>query len=747
MGLIVKIGADISQFERDMKKATKDISYVGDKFASVGSSMTAKVTAPIVGVGTAAVATGMNFDKAMSNVQAVSGATGDDFTKLRDLAKDMGSTTQFSASEAAEALGYMGMAGWKTEDMIAGLPGVLNLAAAGGTDLAVASDIVTDAMTALGMSADKTGDFVDVMSATITNSNTNVEMMGETLKYVGPVAGTLGINMEDLSLAIGLMANAGIKGSQSGTALRSGLTNLVKPTDQMQAAMDKYGVAIVKNSEGQVDMMGTINLLREKLGGLDETTQANALATIFGKEAMSGWAAVVNASETDFNKLSGAISDSSGKAGEMATTMNDNLWGAMKSLLSALEGLAIEFSDVLAPAIRAVTEKVTEVVRWFAGLDDGTKKVIVVFALLVASIGPILLMVAGMIKMFKTAIMIKGALAVASGVLSTAIAGISLPVLAVVGVIAGLIAIGVALYKNWDTVKEKATEIWNKITEVCSVAWEGIKNAVQVGIMFVVELIKGAFTLITLPFQLIWQNCKDFLIPIWEQMKQKVSEGINWIKEKITNIGNNIKAFWSGLWNGIKTFLSPIWQGIKGLVSEGMNFIKGIISNVGGGISSFFSGMWNGLKNSAKSGIDFIKNTVKNGLDMVKGFFDKLKLKFPKIKLPHFKINGEFSLAPPSVPKLGVDWYSSGGIFTKPTVFGGVGVGDAINGRGNGPEAVLPIKKLPELLGLDKQSSMPSEITTVVNLDGREIARATSGYMDTALRKNRDSRSRANGGR
>ena len=278
-GALNGVSNDISKISKDFEGLKK----VGEGVSNIGKKLTMGLTLPIAGIGAASAKTAMEFEAGMNEVSAISGATGKDLEKLKNLAKDMGASTKFSASESAEALTYMGMAGWKTEDMLSGLPGILNLASAGGTDLATTSDIVTDGLTAMGLTAKDTDKFVDIMASTCSNANTNIELMGETLKYVGPVAGSLGIEMDDLSVAIGLMGNAGLKGSQAGTSLRAGLTNLVKPTKEMRNAMEKYGVELVKNSDGSVNLMGTMENLRSTLGGLDQTTQAAALASIFGK--------------------------------------------------------------------------------------------------------------------------------------------------------------------------------------------------------------------------------------------------------------------------------------------------------------------------------------------------------------------------------------------------------------------------------------------------------------------------------
>lgn len=399
---MISVANGLNDFNNRSLSASDRFNALGNSMKTVGGGLTKAITLPLVGIGTASVMTAAKFEAGMSEVKAITGATGSDFKKLEDQAKDLGATTKFSATDAAEGMKYFGMAGYKTDQIMSALPATLDLAAAGGTDLGITCDIVSDAMTGLGMSANETGKFTDIMAATVTNANTNIELMGETLKYAGPVAGTLGINMADLSVAIGLMGNAGIKGSQAGTALRGGLTNLVKPTDDMEAAMKKYGVQLVKNDDGSVNLMNTMKLMRSNLGELDQATQAQALATIFGKEAMSGWAAVVNASDKDFDKLTQAIAGSEGKAKDMAEIMQDNLQGALTNLGSALEGAAISIGEALLPVIKTLTEWIQKAVDWFNNLDSGTKTTIVTIGGLIAVIGPLILIVGSLITAFTT---------------------------------------------------------------------------------------------------------------------------------------------------------------------------------------------------------------------------------------------------------------------------------------------------------------------------------------------------------
>lgn len=319
-----------------------------------------KKTAAAVGVASVAAAkktidVGKSFETGMSEVQAISGASGKDLEKLSAKAKQMGATTKFSATESATALKYMAMAGWKTNQMVSGLSGVMNLAAASGEDLGTVSDIVTDSMTAFGLKAKDSGHFADVLAKASSSSNTNVAMMGETFKYVAPLAGSMKYSIEDTATAVGLMANAGIKGSQAGTELRSILTRLVKPPKDAAAALSALGVSTTKADGSMKPMRQTMAELREKFSGLTDSQKSQYAAAIAGQEAMSGLLAIVNASDSDFNKLQKAIDNSSGAAKKQADIMNNNLQGALYDLGSAAEAVGIGiYEDIKTPLTKAV---------------------------------------------------------------------------------------------------------------------------------------------------------------------------------------------------------------------------------------------------------------------------------------------------------------------------------------------------------------------------------------------------------
>lgn len=332
--------------------AKEGIGAMGVALGSLISQMAMRAVDKLKELATSTIEVGMSFDSAMSKVQAVSGATGKEYDTLKEKALQMGSSTKFTASEAAEAFNYMAMAGWKTGDMLDGIEPILNLAAAAGADLATTSDIVTDALTAMGYSAKDAGRLTDVMAAASSNANTNVELMGETFKYVAPVSGALGYSMEDLALGIGLMANAGIKGEQAGTSLRSVLTRLASPPKDAAEAMNELGISIT-NTDGTMKPLNQIIIeLKKSFAGLNEQQKAQMANSIAGKNAMSGFLALVNGSDADFNKLSTAINNSSGAAAKMAQTMNDNLGGDLISLKSKFEGVQISIYKGLEPALR-----------------------------------------------------------------------------------------------------------------------------------------------------------------------------------------------------------------------------------------------------------------------------------------------------------------------------------------------------------------------------------------------------------
>lgn len=355
-----------------VKKSQEEIAKVNTALEQNNTSIgnTKKQLAGVIGTAAALgaaiyagpVKKSRELEAQMSTVKAISNATTEDMTRLTDMAKHMGATTQFTAVEAGKALEYMAMAGWKTDQMLGGLPGIMNLAAASGEDLGQVSDIVTDALTAFNMTADQSGRFADVLAQASSNANTNVSMMGSTFQKVAPVAGALGYSVEDMSLGIGLMANASIKAEVAGTSLKTALANMAKPTKQMQAYMDKYGISLTNADGSMKTFREVIDNLRSSLGGLSKTEKTAAATAIFGKESFAGMLAIVNASDADFKKVSDAVNNAAGAAERMAAIKLDNLEGDVTLLKSATDGLQTAIGDALLPTFRAGTQQLTKFV-------------------------------------------------------------------------------------------------------------------------------------------------------------------------------------------------------------------------------------------------------------------------------------------------------------------------------------------------------------------------------------------------
>ena len=740
---------------QQLQTAGQKMQDVGDKISGVGTKML-PVTGVVAAAGVAAVKTAADFDSGMSQVSAVSGATGSDLEALRDKARETGEKTKFSASEAAEAMNYMAMAGWKTEDMLGGIEGVMNLAAASGEDLATTSDIVTDALTAFGLSAQDSGHFADILAAASSSANTNVSMMGETFKYAAPVAGALGFSAEDTAEAIGLMANAGIKSSQAGTSLRTIMTNLTGP---ITLVGEKLGEVTVEttNSDGSMRSLREILAdLRGHWGQLSESEQTATAESIAGKNAMSGFLALMNAGESDISKLEGAIdtcSDSmdgyNGTAEKMAAVMQDNLEGQLTILKSQLEELAISVGEILMPAIRDIVMHIQGFVDKLNALPEPVKQTIVTIALVAAAVGPVLIVIGKVISSVGGIISVVGKfVGFMSATAIPAIASVApviLPILPIIAAVVAAVIAVIAIVKNWGAISEWFKGVWETVCkgvedigkglgDFFSGLWDGIKSVTETVWNGIKGFFEGLWNGIKGTAETVFGGIKSFLGDTWDGIKSAAGTAWEGIKGGLSTAWENIKTTAGTTFETIKSNIGTVWENVKSNTSTAWENIKGTINEKGGGIKGVigtalegYKSLWSagfsaintltggklgdalstaktkmeGIKSAISGAMENAKSVVSGALDKIKGFFSGCKLEFPKIKLPHFSLEGKFSLDPPSVPKISVSWYrkamDDAYILNSPTIFGMAG-GRYLGGGEAGSEAVVGTDKLAEIV-------------------------------------------------
>lgn len=576
----------LEKYGEAMQKAGGRLKDVGDRTTEIGKDLSMKVTTPLLGVGTAAVMVGAEFEQSMSKVSALSGATGDDLERLEGQARELGKTTVFSATQAAEAQAFLAMAGYEVNEILDSMPGLLNLAAAGQMDLGRAADITTNIMSAFGIEADRTAHVADVLAKASASANTDVSQLGEAIKYLGPVANSLGWSLEESTAAVMSLSNAGIQGSMAGQAFASSLARLAKPTREMENLMRDLNISFFDADGVMRPLPDVIAELERGLQGMTAEQKSAALSTLFGAEAYKHWAVLLDEGSETLSENTQMLVEADGAAKQMADTMSDNFIGALNQMKSALSESAIIIFKNVQPALESLVERVKSAAEWFNNLSPRMQNMIILAGGFAAAIGPLLVVLGTLAASLGSIINIMGKLLPlfsgsksAIGVFRTGIAALSGPIGIAIAAITAFIAIGIALYKNWDDVKKYLENTWNGIKNVSTNIWNAIKNF----------------------FSSTWDTISRTVSNVLNQIRNSISNNFNNMLNSVRNVLTNLRNTVTNIWNNVLSFL----RGIN-LYSIGADIMRGLLN----GITSL-AGQ---IRDRARSIADSVKNTIKSAL-------------------------------------------------------------------------------------------------------------------------------------
>lgn len=648
-GILYKISAidDFSKTFDDLDRKMGNLTKIAGGAKAAGAGLTAFGGGMALGLAEA-VSVGADFDKQLSGLQAISGATTNEFSALREQALTLGATTSKSASEAASGMTELAKAGFNVNDIMSAMPGVISASEASGADMAQVAEVMGSALNGFGLDASKASNVADILAMAANQSATDITGLQYALKYAAPNAQQLGISLEEVAAATGLMADAGISGETAGTSLRMAFARLAAPTSEAAALMDELGFSAV-DSEGNFKSLGTIiEEISSATDGMSGAQRVATMSTLFGTEAASGMMAVMAAGPQQFNDFTSALENSSGASAEAAAIMRNNLAGSLEEMKGALETLAINISDVLTPAIEWLVEKGTGIINWFNNLSPEAKTIATVIAAAATAFGllggPLLLLIGFLPQ-------IVAGFGLVSGVLSGVALG---PIALVVGAIGGLIAIFATLWATNEDFRNGVIGIWNKIKETLGPLLSGLKDAAV-----------NAFGGILKKAQEVWPLIKSAFLDhwnaIWENLKPALDVLVKFWGEVFEGIGEVIKI----VFNGIKEQFGNFEKILSGI----MDFLTGVFTGnwdrAWSGIKSIVEGIWKGIETTIKTSVNAVIGLINAFIDG----FNSIKISVPSVDIPLVGKVGGFTIGMPQIPRIpalaiGTDMVKESGLAT-----------------------------------------------------------------------------------
>ena len=703
-GITIELDADTSKMVKSLDKVSKNVEGIGKKIQGVGKDLTTHLTVPIVTAAGVCVSKFAEVDKTMTLTNQTMQNTAEEADLLNKAMQDAASNSTFGMNEAAQASLNFARAGLDATEAASALAPAMNLAAGEGGDLDIVSAGLVATINGFGDSFDNAEKYADIFANACNNSALDVNSLSDAMSTAAPIFNAAGYTVQDASLYMGVMANAGIDASEAANSLKTGMARLISPAKQGAEWMDRLGIEVTNADGSMKDSVTVQRELHDAFGTLSESEQIAAASAIFGKNQMSKWLALINTAPADVEELNAAL-EQEGTTTDMANAMMGGFGGSIEKLKSSLDVLMTSLGQLMAQYLTPVIEKVQSVIDNFMALDDETKDHIIKIAGIVAAVGPVLLIIGKVVSGIGSIISIASALI-------AAISAISAPVLIVIGVITALIAIGVLLYKNWDTIKEKASELW-----------ENLKQKF--------EIIKLAFTM----------TC--------DAIKTKITETFTAIKDKIANsqIGQAASKVWDAMkktasdsFSAIKKAYDDHGGGLKGAVSATMEAIKQYYSAGYHFIDNLTGGKLTAIKDKVSSTFDSIKDKIRSAIDTIKGMFN-FNWSLPDIRLPHFSVSGGFSLNPPQVPSFSIQWYKKAMddayMLNGATIFGQNG-GHLLGGGEAGSEMIIGTNKLMQMIAQAKGGTNTYNNQFVINgvdRDPQELAQEISYYLDMELQR------------